>query len=147
METIGEQCRQQGAQLSGTRHELNVLEQSLVVSEERVKGRDVLIVQEKNRVAVLENFIRSHSLKQEKQATLIQQKQLETLTKINSMFDNVTSCLKASYSTVKAELEPELGSCLEILRSLSSRETAKSINLTGLGDSVNALSSRWVLSW
>ena len=57
--TIGEQCGQQKSRLAGMRLEVNCLEQSLVVSGDKLKERDKAIVQERNRVAMLENFIQS----------------------------------------------------------------------------------------
>lgn len=142
---IGEQCLQQKAQVAAIRHEVNSLEQALVVRGDLVKEKDKLIIQERNRVIGLENFIRSYSSKQQKQAASIEQKQSETLTKINSMSGHMESCWKTSHSALKAELESAVGSCLELLRSLSSRETAKSTDVTILSNCISALSSRSVM--
>lgn len=139
---IEQQCGKHQAQFTEICHDLGSLQQTLALAQGKVTDGKRLLLQEKRRVSMLENFIRDHSTKQQSQATLIQQQQVDTSNKLDTFFGHVQKCWDDSHSALKSELQPGLGECLKLVRLLCDRDFIKSSDLESVHDNITSLSSR-----
>jgi hypothetical protein len=123
-------------------HDVSALRKSLSIAHEKVADGKTLLLEEKRRVAILENFIKDHSTRQQKQATLIQQRQVETTNKLDLFFDHVQKCWLDSRSILESEVQQGLGECLNLVRLLSDRDFIKPADLHAVHDTIRAISGR-----
>lgn len=139
---VGKKLSLHKAQLSGMHHEFAALERSLLSANERVSDRDKALSREKSRVATLENFIKNHSSKAHRQSSTIQQKQIETISKIDAIYDHISNSCNDSQAALRAEVSPALQACLETLSALSKKETLEPAHFTQIDASIQGLSSQ-----
>ncbi|KAK2761645.1 hypothetical protein FQN54_001473 [Arachnomyces sp. PD_36] len=139
---IEQQWSKRQDQWTQIRHDIGCLEQSLTVAQRKVDDGRQLLLQEKQRVSVLENFIRDHSLKQQKQASSILQQQAETVHKLDSLFDHIQESRDDSLRAFKSEVQPEITECLKIVKVLSDRDSMGPRDLETVHDAIHTLSTR-----
>ncbi|PGH13095.1 hypothetical protein AJ80_06467 [Polytolypa hystricis UAMH7299] len=126
--------------VSGIQYEVGSLEQSLIVAETKSSERDRVILQQKNQVATLENYIRTYASRQQKQGHLLQQNQLEALSKMGSIQELLEESREAVNSLLKAEISPKIDSCLGLLKLLDQKNWAKPAELAEVAGSIRGLS-------
>lgn len=131
------------AQLSGMQNEFNSLEECVRMTNLKSSEESKALAREQNRTATLESFIRSSSDKTLRQMTLLQQNQAETISRIQSTHDQINASLANSHAIIKSDLEPPLTSCLEMLKSVNSREFVEPAQLAQVDASIQDVSSRY----
>ncbi|KLJ09944.1 hypothetical protein EMPG_14640 [Blastomyces silverae] len=132
---------QHRATISGVRQEFNTLEKSLLIATTRVTESEKLISRESNRVAILENYIKNDSNRQHKQAINIDEKQSQTITKIDAIHKHIESW-NSSQSSIKDEMESGFTSCMSLLKSLSQQQTLKPQDLEKVDCAIRDLSTQ-----
>ncbi|KKZ68252.1 hypothetical protein EMCG_06075 [[Emmonsia] crescens] len=128
--------------ITGAQQEFNSLEKSLLVATTKVTDADKLISMERNRVATLENYINNYSDQHQKQAAEIEQKQCQTISKIDAIHKNLEGSWNLSQYTSKDEMESGFSSCISLLKSLSQQQTMKPHDLDKVESAIRDLSTR-----
>lgn len=139
---IEQQWGKHRAQFAEISNDLSSLQQSLSIAQGKVTDGQRLLIQEKRRVSMLENFIRDHSIKHQKQATMIQRQQAETSSKLDRFFEHVQKTWDSSNGALKSEFQPALFECLKLVRLLGDRDSIKPSDLNTVHDTISALSGR-----
>lgn len=128
--------------ITGAQQEFNSLEKSLLVATTKLTDTDKLISMERNRVATLENYIKNYSDRHQKQAAEIEQKQCQTISKIDTIHKNLEGSWNLSQSSSKGEMESGFSSCISLLKSLSQQQTVKPHDLDKVESAIRDLSTR-----
>ena len=139
---IEQQWSKHQTQITEVRHNVGSLQQSLSVTQDKVTDSNRLLFQEKHRVSTLEKFIKNYSIKQQERSTLIQEQQAETVKKLDAVFDHVEKRWQDSQCRLKAEVQPGLVECLELVKLLYNRESISPDDLQAVHDSIHTVSDR-----
>ncbi|OJD25716.1 hypothetical protein ACJ73_02917 [Blastomyces percursus] len=132
---------QHRATIAGVRQELSTLEKSLLTATTRVTETEKLLSRERNHVATLENYINNHSDRQHRQALKLDEKQSQTITKIESIHKHIESW-NSSQSSIRDEMQTGFTSCMLLLTSLSQQQTLKPQDLEKVDCAIRDLSTQ-----
>lgn len=139
---IEKKLGQHKAQLSGIHCEFSSLEQSLFSAKDKIADRESALGHERNRVAILEGFIRNQSNKIQKQSVAIHRSQLETASKLGSICERIDHGEESTHTALNTEVIPAIHACREAVGSLSKKESLERSHLAPIENSVEALSTQ-----
>ncbi|KAK2809465.1 hypothetical protein FQN50_003733 [Emmonsiellopsis sp. PD_5] len=124
------------------RHEYNTMEKSLLVASTKAADADRAVTTERNRVAVLEGYIRNYANGHRRQAEEILRNQSHALTKLEAVYEGLGGSLDNLASSFRTELESRFTSCLSLLESLNQKEFVQPQDHDRLNVAIRDLSSQ-----
>ncbi|KAK2783041.1 hypothetical protein FQN52_000486 [Onygenales sp. PD_12] len=128
--------------ISKMRDEYNTVEKSLLVASTKAADADRAVTTERNRVAVLEGYIRNHANGHRLQAEEILRSQSHALTKLEAVYEGLGGRLGNLASSFRTELESKFSSCLSLLESLNQKEFVQPQDHERLNVAIRDLSSQ-----
>lgn len=138
-ETMREKSSQQKHRISDIQQDTRALEQSVALTEAKAQDKERELAREKARVTTLEGYIKSSSNKHIKQTQVVQQTQLDAISKIDGMYKHIDTCVKDSQSALKTEVGNILNSSTEILTAVNERRSIDPAQLETINTSIMEL--------
>ncbi|KAK2732459.1 hypothetical protein FQN57_002625 [Myotisia sp. PD_48] len=137
----GEKWHQHKTQLSSIRHELTTLDQALQSARDKTSEENRALKEEKNRVMILESYIKSCSTRTLRQSTEIHRTQQQMASRLEAVASIVHDFWNTSHASFRDELKTNLDACLQALDKLNERGAVEPSHLHSLDSTIRESSS------